>query len=136
MSSPWAKLVFTGGDGELMADNAEVLLTTQEHSFGRLDATKKDQRRSDFSKHIVNRPFVSGTHFTVSRKEDENGLGGVMNLLGIERARTYIETMIFSFVFLSLLFFFVFFFLPSFSEHFILSPPHISVCCFQSMNQW
>lgn len=40
------------------------------HSFGRTDTSKKDAPKCSFQKTIINRPFVSGTHFTISRSDD------------------------------------------------------------------
>ena len=70
---PFAKLIFSGGDKGLgNGDLAEILLSADGHCFGRLETSAKDKAKFPQPKFVINKPFISGTHFTISRKSDEN----------------------------------------------------------------
>ena len=86
---PFAKLVFSGGDKSLGGgDLSEIVLTADGTCFGRLEASSKDKAKFPHPKFVINKPFISGTHFTISRKNDENGQKEIIYLQG----RNLIET--------------------------------------------
>ena len=68
---PWGRLVFTGGDETLKEDFSGTFLSGMGHSFGRTETSKKDQKMFPYKKTLINRPFVSGTHFTIQQSNEE-----------------------------------------------------------------
>ena len=80
---PFAKLMFSGGDKGLGgSDLSEIILTSDGTCFGRLETSNKDKAKFPHPKFVINKPFISGTHFTVSRKKDENGQKELIYLQG------------------------------------------------------